>query len=68
MDVAMETVTGQLPVLDLDRANLDDAMSQFGLESSRFGIQDYLAHVPSSIASMASLAAWSTRSFSSTPL
>ena len=64
----MEPALGQLPVNDLHRTYLDDAMSLLRLESSRFGIQNYLAHDPLSIASMAALAARSTRSFSSTPL
>ena len=68
VDVAMEPVAGQMPVHDFYRANLHDAMSALGFESSRFRVQDYLAHDPPSIASMASFAARSTRSLSSTPL
>ena len=45
-----------------------EELPALGFEPSRFSVQNYLAHDPSSMASMASFAARSTRSFSSTPL
>ena len=41
---AVEIVAGQAPVDELNASDLDDAVTQFGLEAGGFGVDDYLAH------------------------
>src|SRR5690606_16442317 len=46
--LAMERSARRPPIDELDAADLDDAMPRGGLESSRFGIEDYLSRHGSS--------------------
>jgi hypothetical protein len=43
--VLVEMPTGQSPILELDTADLDDAMPLLGLETGRFGVKNDLTHV-----------------------
>ena len=42
--VAVKIVAGEAAIDELDAGDFDDTVAQFGLQSRRLGVEDYLAH------------------------
>ncbi len=79
IEIVVERAARMTTVHQLHAADLDDSVTQVWLEAGGFGVENDLAHgarvysarptlrEPDNMASIASLASWSTRSLPSTP-